>query len=451
MNRQCIVLCLLMSGPAASVGSAEDRPPNVIMILADDLGSVDLNCYGSKDLATPVLDRLAARGVRFTQCYAAAPVCSPSRAAFITGLYPQRAGVPGNVPRNVEGGMPTSARTAAEVFAAHGYATAHVGKWHLGHHASKLPNGQGFEQSFGHHGGCIDNYSHFFYWSGPNAHDLWRDGREVFHDGEYFPDLMAQEAIRFVEAHPDESFFLYWALNTPHYPLQGTDKWRRHYNDLPSPRSMYAAFVSSTDEVIGRIVRRLDELGLTQNTIVVFQSDHGHSTEERTFGGGGSSGPYRGAKFSLFEGGIRVPAIISWPGQIPEGEVRDQLVTGCDWLPTTISLAGLRDDGTYDGRDVSAVIRSQTAASPHDSFHWQSGGSARGPQWAVRRGDWKLIGNPNDTSVTHKPRKPLNDTRFLVNLRQSVSESRNLADEYPDVVKELEKLHDEWIQNVGQR
>ena len=431
-----------------SVCLAEDRPPNVIMILADDLGSIDLNCYGASDLETPVLDRLASRGVRFTQCYAAAPVCSPSRAAFITGLYPQRAGVPGNVPRNDDGGMPSLTRTVAEIFGAQGYATGHVGKWHLGHHSSKIPNGQGFSESFGHLGGCIDNYSHFFYWNGPNEHDLWRDGKQVFRDGEYFPEMMADDAIRFVDAHQEESFLLYWALNTPHYPLQGTEKWRNRYEDLPSPRNMYAAFVSTTDEVIGRLLLHIESLGLANDTIVIFQSDHGHSTEVRTFGGGGNSGPYRGAKFSLFEGGIRVPAIVSWPGKIPAGEVRDQLITGCDWVPTAVALSGLKDDGNYDGRDISSVIYGDDTKTPHDIFHWQSGGNARNPQWAVRRGDWKLIGNPRDTSMGAMPLKV---RRFLVNLHEAVDERTNLAQQQPEIVAELEQLHEKWAMNVSQR
>lgn len=454
MIRLLLTVSVLLTGgrtSAVAVDQPSDsarRAPNIVMILADDLGSIDLNCYGADDLSTPVLDGLAQRGVRFTQCYAAAPVCSPSRAAFITGLYPQRAGVPGNVPRTDEGGMPTETRTVAEVFAEQGYATGHVGKWHLGHHVSKIPTGQGFEQSFGHLGGCIDNYSHFFYWSGPNSHDLWRDGREVFHDGEYFPDLMAAEAIRFVDQHSDQPFLLYWALNTPHYPLQGTDRWRKYYAHLPAPRRMYAAFVSTTDEVIGRVLEHIEKLGLTDDTIVVFQSDHGHSTEVRTFGGGGNPGPYRGAKFSLFEGGIRVPAIVSWPGSIPEGEVRDQLVTGCDWVPTAAALAGITDAGRFDGHDISPVIRSATATSPHDVFHWQSGRGPSGPQWAVRRGDWKLIANPRETMAGAAPLKV---RRFLVNLAQSLSEQDNLADQYPETVQELEQLHEEWAQHVSDR
>ena len=444
MNRIVIVLLVIV----LSSVDVSARSPNVIFILADDLGSIDLNCYGADDLATPVLDNLAARGVRFTQCYAAAPVCSPSRAAFITGLYPQRAGVPGNVPRTDTGGMPTETQTVAELYAKHGYATGHVGKWHLGHHATKIPIGQGFAQSFGHLGGCIDNYSHFFYWNGPNEHDLWRDGREVFHDGEYFPDLMAADAIRFIDEHRESPFFLYWALNTPHYPLQGTDHWRKHYAHLESPRDKYAAFVSTTDEIVGRVLNHLQERGLTNDTIVVFQADHGHSTEVRTFGGGGNSGPYRGAKFSLFEGGIRVPAIISWPGKIPQGDVRRQLVTGCDWVPTTLALAGLSSDGNFDGKDVSDVIQSNDGRSPHQEFHWESGGNRNARQWAVRKGPWKLIGKPRDTT---QGAPPLKVERFLVNLDESVTEQANLAEQYPDVVQRLEQRHEQWVRNVSAR
>ena len=450
MRRRSALTCilLLLVGSQSSSARPEDRSPNVIMVLADDLGSIDLNCYGATDLETPILDGLAARGIRFTQCYAAAPVCSPSRAAFITGLYPQRAGVPGNVRRNQQDGMPSSTRTVAELFADHGYATGHVGKWHLRHHSSKIPIGQGFDESFGHMSGCIDNYSHFFYWNGPNEHDLWRNGTEVFHPGEYFPEMMADEAIRFIDAHADHPFFLYWALNTPHYPLQATEKWRKHYADFPSPRNMYAAFVSTMDEIIGRVLRYIEERGLTNDTIIIFQSDHGHSTETRTFGGGGNSGPYRGAKFSLFEGGIRVPAIVSWPGTISAGEVRSQFITACDWVPTALSLVGLKDEYRFDGRDITGVLHSADAKTPHDVFHWESGRNNKKSQWAVRVGDWKLLANPRDTT---QGATPLRVSRFLVNLGKSVTEQDNLAQKYPEIVSELEQLHEEWARNVNGR
>lgn len=448
LRRSALTCILLLVCFQSSPAFAGDRSPNVIMVLVDDLGSIDLNCYGAIDLETPFLDGLAARGVRFTQCCAAAPVCSPSRAAFITGLYPQRAGVPGNVRRNDEDGMPAATKTVAELFADHGYATGHVGKWHLGHHSTKIPIGQGFDESFGHMSGCIDNYSHFFYWNGPNEHDLWCNGREVFHFGEYFPEMMADNAIRFIDAHADHPFFLYWALNTPHYPLQATDKWRKHYKDFPSPRNMYAAFVSTTDEIIGRVLQHIEERGLTNDTIIIFQSDHGHSTEVRTFGGGGNSGPYRGAKFSLFEGGIRVPAIVSWPGKIPAGEVRSQFVTGCDWVPTALALAGLKDEITFDGRDIMGVIHSADAKTPHDVFHWESGRNNKKSQWAVRVGDWKLLANPRDTT---QGASPLKVSRFLVNLGKSVTEQENLAQQYPEIVSELEQLHKEWAHDVNGR
>ncbi|MCA9086489.1 MAG: sulfatase-like hydrolase/transferase, partial [Planctomycetaceae bacterium] len=393
-------------------------------------------------------DRLASRGIRFTQFYAAAPVCSPSRAAFITGRYPQRAGVPGNVSSEQgKPGMPVATPTVAEVFGAAGYVTGHVGKWHLGYTPETMPNGQGFVESFGHMGGCIDNYSHFFYWQGPNRHDLWHNGKEIFHDGQYFPDMMAERAIRFVEQNQKQPFLLYWALNTPHYPLQATDRWRNHYANLPAPRRMYAAFVSTTDEIVGRLLTRLEELNLTDNTIVVFQSDHGHSTEERTFGGGGNAGPYRGAKFSLFEGGIRVPAMIAWPNHLPAHQVRHQIATGCDWLPTLCRLSGVSTEHRFDGKDLTAVLHDSAAPTPHDVFHWQSGGPRNRPQWAVRKGDWKLIGHPIDTS--DKAKVTDQDDRFLVNLSDSVHELENLASEYPEVVKQLESLHTEWIRNVA--
>lgn len=446
MNRRLLVaVCLLALVASAAIARA-DRP-NVVLIYTDDQGSVDLNCYGADDLDTPHLDALAARGVRFTQFYAPAPVCSPSRAGMLTGRVPQRAGVPGNVSsQRGNAGMPAEQITIAEMLKTAGYATGHVGKWHLGYTPHTMPGGQGFDQTFGHMGGCIDNYSHFFYWNGPNRHDLWRNGQEVWADGRYFPDLMVDDARRFITEKRKQPFFLYWAINVPHYPLQGTDRWRKHYRELPAPRRMYAAFVSTMDEKIGEVLKTLDDLKLREDTIVVFQSDHGHSTEARTFGGGGSAGPYRGAKFSLFEGGIRVPAIVSWPGRIPEGEVRDQLATGCDWLPTIAELANVKPPKhRLDGKSLVSVIESAKAPSPHNVFHWQTG-NAKNPSWAVREGDWKLLGNPRDTS-NKTPITPA-DKLFLVNLAEDVGETKNVAKKHPEIVNRLQALHDQWLSDA---
>ena len=212
---------------------------------------------------------------------------------------------------------------------------------------------------------------------------------------------------------------------------------------------MYAAFVSTMDEMIGAVIDCVDDLGIRDNTIIVFQSDHGHSQEERTFGGGGSSGPYRGAKFSLFEGGIRVPAIISWPGEVPANQVRSQFATAVDWLPTVASMAGINTpaERVLDGHDLTDVIY-DNADAPVDTFYWQSGRGLGGkPQWAVRHGNWKLIGNPKDTS--NKAPITAKDAMFLVDLSEDVAEMRNVAAKNPEVVEQLLKMHEAWLTDVS--
>lgn len=403
---------------SASVATA--RKPNVIIIFTDDQGTIDMNCYGAKDLVTPHMDRLAQRGVRFTQFYSAAPVCSPSRVGLLTGRTPQHGGLSGNVGLEAEG-MPSSQVTIAEEFKRAGYNTAHIGKWHLGHHPETIPNGQGFDYSFGHLVGCIDNYSHFFYWSGPNKHDLWRNGKEIFCNGKFFPELMVNEASDFIEQNKNDPFLIYFAMNTPHYPYQGSPEWLEHYQDLPYPRNLYAAFLSTMDEYIGRLLKKVDDAGLTENTIIVFQSDHGASQEVRAHGGGGNAGPHRGAKFSLYEGGIRVPAMISWPGKIPENVVRNQVATGCDWYPTLMELCEIPpSDHPLDGRSLLPIIRSEKAPTAHQRFHWKSGQAI-----AVREGRWKLI-------MTGKRVE-------LYDLPNDLGESQNLAEKFPEIVKRLQE------------
>ncbi len=415
------------------------RRPNVVVILTDDQGSIDLHAYGANDLATPNLDALCQRGVRFTQFYAAAPVCSPSRAALLTGRTPHRAQLRGNVPRgHPTAGMPSSQLTMAELFRDHGYATALVGKWHLGSGDQVHPNAQGFDHAFGHLGGCIDNYSHFFYWAGPNQHDLQRNGEEVYLPGRFFPDVMVEEASRFIDKQCDQPFFLYFAMNAPHYPYQGDPVWLEHYRETPEPRRQYAAFVSTLDRCIGRLIDTIDAAGLRDDTIIVFQSDHGHSTEQRAFFGGGSAGPYRGAKFSLLEGGIRVPAVVSWPGRIEEGGVRHAMATACDWFPTLAGWTGATlPERPLDGRDISAVIKSAEAPSPHREFHW---GNQR--YWAVRVGDWKLVHNARETTDGRKVHDE--EGLRLYDIAQDPGETTDLADAHPAVVTDLEKRHLQW-------
>ncbi len=439
LNNILIGSLLLSTTAVSGEEYKKTSKPNVIVIYTDDQGTIDLNSYGSSDLVTPNMDKIVHSGIKFTQFYGA-PVCSPSRAGLLTGKTPQRAGVPGNVSSlSLEAGMPSEQYTMAEMFKDAGYKTAHIGKWHLGHAEDKQPNAQGFEYSFGHLVGCIDNFSHFYYWQGPNRHDLYRNGEEVFYDGQFFPDLMVKEATSYIEKNTDNPFFLFFALNTPHYPYQGTPEWLTYYQDkgVSYPRDLYAAFLSTQDDKIGELLESLERLGLRENTIVVFQSDNGYSTEERAHFGGGSAGKFRGAKFSLFEGGIRVPAAISWPANLKNGEIRDQVAVNADWMPTLAELCGI-DLNTHDldGKSLVPILKDQDHVSLHDQFCWQNG-----KHWAARKGNWKLLGNP----LIHGEEFLPGDSLYLVNLEEDPREINNLAGKYPEKVNELKIQYEEWL------
>jgi len=444
-----LFLCFLLFVEAffaPATHAADKTKPNVIIILSDDQGSVDANCYGAKDLVTPGIDAIAAHGVRFTQFYSAAPICSPSRAGLLTGRYPWQVGMPGNGPEPPSeaddqldtytgNGLATNALTIADMFHSAGYSTAHLGKWHLGTSVGHRPLDHGFDYSFGFMGGCIDNYSHFFYWAGPNVHDLWENSQRVRFPGKFFPDLMLDKAEAFITQHRDRPFFMYFAMNMPHYPYQGDPKWLEYYKKLPYPRNLYAAFVSTLDDRVSLFMKFLQEQGLRDNTIIIYQSDNGHSVEERAHFGGGSSGPYRGAKFSVFEGGIRLPGIISWAGHLPEGEVRKQIAHSCDWMPTLAELCDVPlPKSELVGRSLAPVIRSADAPSPHDVLQWRTG-----DQWAVRQGPWKLLHKPNDTA---DKQKLTGDDKiwFLANIDNDPGEKVNEASRHPEIVERLRGL-----------
>lgn len=419
-----------------------NQKPNVLLIVTDDQGSIDVNSFGSKDLTTPNLDKLAKEGIKFTQFYAGSSVCSPSRAGLLTGKTPQASFLPGNATStNAKGraGMPETEVTIAELLKDQGYTTAHIGKWHLGYEPKLMPNNQGFDYSFGHMGGCIDNYSHFFYWYGPNRHDLWENGKEIYRDGQYFPDMCVDKASNFIRMNADQPFFMYLAFNTPHYPLQPPVKWREHYKNLEMPRRDYAGFVSATDERIGQVISVLEEENIRDNTIIIFMSDQGHSYEERTFGGGGNAGIYRGGKMSFFDGGIRVPAIISWKGNIEANQSTDILTLSMDLLPTITDWCGVESiPKNVEGTSLNPVIFDRKQVHNNQPLYWQLG-----KQWAVRKGDWKLLGNPTDPSAPDSI-NPEKDALFLVNLRDDPSEKINLAKDNPKKVKEMVGLYLEW-------
>ncbi len=430
------------------------KKPNVVIFFADDLGTLDARCYGSRDLYTPHIDALAERGVRFTQAYAHT-VCCPARAPLMTGRHPQRSGVNSWTQGNAKGpagvNMDLEEVTLAEVLRQAGYRTGLFGKWHLGAAVTHGPTCQGFDEFFGHRGGFIDNYNHYFL-HGSGFHDLYRGTEEVFARGEYFPDLMIREANRFLDENRSRPFFLYVAFNVPHYPEQADGKFDERYKDLPMPRRSYAKMVSTTDDRMGRVLGKLDQLGIRDDTILIFMSDNGHSAESAAIrvdnhssglakgtnyganGGGGNTGKWRGNKGTFFEGGLRVPAIISFPPRLPRGVVRHQAITVADWYPTVLELCGVPlPEVQLDGQSLLPLIESAEAPSHHKVLHWQWF-----DRWAVRQGDWKLIVEPRRGKKN----------AFLGNLTGDRPEAENLAAEHPEIVQRLTTLHEAWAEQV---
>jgi arylsulfatase A len=452
-------LLVLAASAATSIG-AEIEKPNVVIILTDDQGTLDARSFGSNDLDTPAIDRLASRGIKFTQAYAHT-VCVPARAMLMTGRHPQRSDINSWTQSKMWGpkgiNMLLSEVTLAEVLREAGYRTGLFGKWHLGAHPDHGPVKQGFDEFFGMRNGFIDNYAHYQL-HGRGFHDLFEGDDEVFFRGQYFPDLITDRAISFIARNQDRPFFLYYALNLPHYPEQALARFEERYAGLPEPRRSYAAMISTTDHYIDRVLTQLEALNLQRKTIVIFMSDNGHSGEnyrisvdahtsghpkghEYAKGGGGNTGRFIGTKGSLLEGGIRVPAILSYPPGLPQGVVRDQAITAMDWYPTILELCGIAPPKgvKLDGHSVVPLVKDAAAPGRYDTMFWQWEEG-----WAVREGNWKLIvGNSKgleDAKV---------DGPYLANLADERPEAKNHAAEHPDVVARLTRLHHEWALEVS--
>jgi len=430
---------------------AADRP-NVVILFTDDQGTLDAGCYGARDLLTPNIDRLAADGVRFTQAYAHT-VCCPSRAALLTGRHPQRSGVnswtQGDMRARKGIHMALGEVTLAEALRDSGYRTALFGKWHLGAHRDHGPKKQGFDEFFGIRDGFIDNYNHYFL-HGKGFHDLYEGTEEVWAKDEYFPELMVRRSVEFLEKNTSRPFYLHVAFNIPHYPEQALKEHEKLFVNLPQPRRSYARVVATTDHYVGVILDKLESLGLREKTIVIFMSDNGHSAERSTIrvdnhesglpkghrygalGGGGFTGKWIGHKGTFLEGGVRVPAIVSYPAKLPKGAVRDQAVTAMDWFPTVLELCGIqKPEVKLDGKSLLPIVRSAEAPSPHDAiyFQWQS-------RWAVRQGDWKLLGRNGKSGAR--------TVLSLRNIAQESPETRNHAADEPEIVARLSTLYDAW-------
>ena len=438
---------------ASAIGVAAQtravRRPNFVIFLADDLGCEDIGAWGASDLKTPNIDSLASSGARFTNWYAAAPVCAPSRAALLTGRYPIRAGVPNNGPP-----LKPTEQTIASLLKPAGYATALIGKWHLGSTAETVPNAHGFDRFFGFHSGCIDYFSHRYYWGEPrtvNYHDLWRDRTEIFEDGQYSTELFTREAVQFIRDNRSNPFFLYVPFNGVHYPMHAPKKYVERFPQLEPERRTYAAMLAAVDDGVGQVLRTLQELRLADNTLVFFSADNGATREARAGlnqkpATAGNNAPFRGNKFSAFDGGMHVPMVMSWPGMIPKGQVLRQVGNHVDLLPTICKAVGvtLPTDRTMDGFDA-LPIATAGAKSNHDAIYWSSGG-----QLAVRRGNWKLVKNGKVFDGTPDGNKPLegDDAIFLSNVDEDPGESKNLRHKYPAVADELLTMAEQWQVNV---
>lgn len=423
--------------------------PNVVIIYADDLGYGDVGCFGSTEISTPNIDRLADQGIKFTNWYSNAPVCSPSRASLLTGLYPQKAEV-SQILRSHRGteGMPVTYLTIAELLKAEEYETGIFGKWHLGSSDETKPIARGFDKFFGFLGGCVDYYSHIYYWGddGTNpVHDLWEDDKEVWHNGEYMTDLVAKKACEFIESAHERPFFAYVPFNAPHYPMHAPQKYIDLYKDLPSSKRIMAAMITAMDEGIGKIINILEEQGKLDETIIFFSSDNGPSTESRNFLDGsedlyygGSAGLFRGHKASLFEGGIREPAILSYPDKLPKGIVSDEMFIMMDVLPTILDLIGaaIPKNVELDGKSIlRSIFDNETT---HEQLFW-----AFNEQAAVRKGNWKLVLN-GKLDFTRKQA----DNVHLSDLANDLGERNNVAQEHPEIVEELMEAIERWQETL---
>ncbi len=426
------------------------RKPNVIFILTDDQGYGDLSCMGAADFKTPHLDALAAKGVRFSSMYSASPVCSPSRAALLTGRYPGNAGVRAILAGHRRAsGLTSEVPTIACALKKLGYATGLSGKWHLGLRPQCRPNENGFDEFSGFLAGCVDYYSHIFYWGmadgGSNpTHDLWENEREVYDNGVYMTERITQKGVAFIRRHKDEPFFLFVAYNAPHYPMHAPQKYLDRFPDLPWDRRIMAAMLSAVDDGVGELMAELARQGLTDDTIVYFQSDNGPSRESRNWLDGtadpyygGTTGGFAGHKFSLFEGGIRVPAILCWGEKVPH-RVIDTPHIATDLFPTVLeACGGSADDYTLDG-DSSLEMLLGGETHTHDYLFWEMEG-----QTAVRRGDYKLVLN-GQLAEDETPRAAV----FLSNLKDDPGETENLADALPALTKELTEKAMQWRQGI---
>ncbi len=437
LNRFTVALLasIILSHPAAA--QSADRRPNVILIITDDAGYGDLGSYGATDVRTPNLDALAREGVRFTDFYANAPSCTPTRAGLITGRYQQRLKLEWplgmQLPGDWDRGLAPTGHSLPQLLKDAGYATALVGKWHLGWKPEFSPNRHGFDYFFGFKAGFIDFYEHTNP-DTPGGKDLFENDAAVDVPG-YMTDLITDRSVRFIEQHARGPFFIDVAYNAPHWPYQVPDRpsvardSARHltpFDDSTSTRADYVAMLERVDQGVGRILAAVERLGLRDNTIVIFTNDNGGEWLSR-------NAPLFHHKLSVWEGGIRVPTIIRWPGRLPAGQVTSQVGITMDLTASILAAAGVALPATLrlDGIDLFPILEGRRPQVERTLF-WR--GDPRRPQRAVRSGDWKLVADMG---------RPL-----LFNLRTDVGERENVVGSHPDVARRLRDLLEAWTREM---
>jgi len=427
MNRDSFlpVLLALAAGLVCGAARADDgRKPNVVLIVADDLGFGDVGFHGNREIPTPHLDALAAAGTRFTNGYASSPLCGPTRAGLLTGRYQQRFGYElnpggGGVRHGV--GLPLTETTIAEAVRAAGYRTGLIGKWHLGSDPQFQPTARGFDEFYGFLGGA-----HAYQLPGarPDAQPILRDRRAV-DEQEYLTDAIGREAVAFIDRHAGSAFLLVVAFNAVHIPLEAPARYRDRFPRITDPRHRtYAAMASAMDDNVGRILEALHRRQLDETTLVVFLSDNGGPPHENT----SSNAPFSGAKGTLWEGGIRVPFVLRWTSRVPAGAVYHKPVISLDIAATVASAAGTRLSGPepIDGVDLLPFVTGANRSSPHEQLTWR-----QGPQRAIRRGKYKLV------QLAGQPLK-------LFDLAADHAEQHDLSSSEPEVVARLEQAYATW-------
>lgn len=431
MAKHLLVLVSLFGSVALCHAQKVDKAPNIVTILADDLGWADVGNDSSR-IDTPNLDRLAKEGMRLTSFYSSASLCSPARAALLTGRYPHSVGMPDLASPLARNNVPVlsldhEAITIPEALRSRHYVSMLAGKWHLGYHSDAWPRTHGFNQFRGSLIGTPGYY---------DSKETYHNETPVEVDG-YFTDHITRSAVNFIQSQEGKPFFLYVAYNAPHYPLEAPAalvyKYRNRFPD-EGLFAIYAAMIERMDEGVGKILKTLDSLGLSGNTLVVFASDNGPSAEPRSYGLAGarrSAGPLRDHKFSTHEGGIRVPFIARWPGKIPAGTVRNETAIMMDLMPTFLEACSIpiEKEHVMHGQSILGLLQNKPF-SRTGTLHWEDKYNM-----AVRRGDWKLV------------HQFFNEKPHLYNMAKDIGENKDLAAEHPRIVADLEAAHAAWRQS----